>query len=375
MIYFDNAATTKVKPESVYDSVNYYLREVGVSPGRGSYKLGVTASRMLYQSRCTVGDYFGLSRNDRVIFTKCSTEAINLFFKGLLKKGDHVVTTCYEHNAVLRPLHQLKQEGMIDYSVISRDDLNLDAGDLIRKYVRDNTRVLAMTLASNLTGRIVFNQDLISLCHRKGIITFVDSSQGAGKIPLDMKHQGIDFLAFTSHKDLLGIPGAGGLCCESHEMINPLIQGGTGIHGDEYVNPDVFPEGYEAGTLNMPAIWALKNGIEFVCEKRTDNSLQEKSLIEYIVKGLQAIPGVTVYDADYKRVPTCCFTIDGISSDKVVTELDNNEICVRGGIHCAILAHEAIGTVSSGAVRVSINYNNTIEEANVFLDKVKGMVK
>ncbi len=160
MIYFDNAATTKYKPEAVYKAVDFYLREIGVSPGRGSYGIGIEASRMLYKSRCAVGKYFGMSRNDRVVFTKNSTEAINLFFNGFLKKGDHVIISCYEHNAVLRPLQRLKEQGIIDYSIIQRDDLNLSAGELFDKYVTDKTKLLAMTLASNLTGRIIFREDI-----------------------------------------------------------------------------------------------------------------------------------------------------------------------------------------------------------------------
>ena len=264
MIYFDNAATTKYKPYEVIEALTYYLRDIGVSPGRGSYSLGIDASRMLYMSRTRVGKYFGMTNPEKVLFTKNSTEAINLLFNGLLEKGNHVIISCYEHNAVLRPLHNLKQKGISDYSVISRDDLELCAEDLFTRYAKENTRMLALTLASNLTGRIVYKEEWLKYFQSKGIVTFIDSSQGAGKMKLNMKDAAIDFLAFTGHKDLYGVPGVGGLCCESKEHIKPLIQGGTGIHGENYVNPDVFPEGYEAGTLNMPAIWALKAGIEYI---------------------------------------------------------------------------------------------------------------
>ena len=242
MIYLDNAATTKYKPEEVYDAVNFYLREVGVSPGRGSYSIGIDASRMLYKTRTAVGKYFGMSRPEKVVFTKNSTEAINLFLYGFLKRGDHVIISCYEHNAVLRPIQHLKDLGIIDYSIIRRKDLLLPAEEVVAKYVKPYTRLLAMTLASNLTGRIVFREDLFHLVKKRGIVTFVDSSQGAGKLKLNMKDQGIDFLAYTGHKDLLALPGVGGLCCESREYFKPLLQGGTGIHGEEYTNPDVFPD-------------------------------------------------------------------------------------------------------------------------------------
>ena len=362
MIYFDNAATTKNKPEAVYDALNYYLRELGASPGRGSYSIGIEASRMLYKARVTIGSYFGLSRPDRVLFTKNSTEAINLLFNGFLRKGDHVIISCYEHNAVLRPLHLLMQEGLIEYSVIDRDDLNLCAEKIYEKYARSNTKLFALTLASNLTGRIILREDWIKYFHEKGVVTFVDSSQGAGKIDINMQESLIDFLAFTGHKDLYGIPGVGGLCCESTASFQPLIQGGTGIHGEKYTNPDIFPEGYEAGTLNMPAIWALKTGVDYINLHKEEMRAIESSLTKYLIQTLASVDGITIYDKDQNRVSTCCFTLTDLSSDKVVALLDSNSICVRGGIHCAILAHEALGTVETGAVRISLNFMNTTEE-------------
>lgn len=368
MIYFDNAATTKYKPDEVYEAANFYMREIGVSPGRGSYALGIEASRMLYKSRCSVGKYFGMSKSDKVIFTKNSTEAINLFFSGYLRKGDHVIISCYEHNAVLRPIQRLKEQGIIEYTIVCREDLSLSAEKLYKKYVKKNTKLLAMTLASNLTGRIVFREDVYKLFHENGITTFVDSSQGAGKIKLSMKEQAIDFLAFTGHKDLMAIPGVGGLCCESTEHLKPLIQGGTGIHGEEYTNPDVFPEGYEAGTLNMPAIWSLHAAIKYLSDKFVIIHQREEALMKYLLDGLNAIEQVTVYDKDYRRVSTCSINVAGIASDKLVALLDKHGICVRGGIHCAIIAHEAIGTVSTGTVRLSLNYKNTEQEIDTVLN-------
>lgn len=373
MIYFDNAATTKYKPESVYEAANYYLREVGVSPGRGSYGLGIEASRMLYKSRCAVGKFFGMSSPDKVIFTKNSTEAINLFFYGFLRQGDHIIISCYEHNAVLRPIQKLKEQGVIEYSIVQRDDLALPAADLYEKYAKENTRLLAMTLASNLTGRIIFREDVFDFFHEKGIVTFVDSSQGAGKIKLSMKDQKIDFLAFTGHKDLMALPGVGGLCCESTEYLKPFIQGGTGIHGEAYTNPKVFPEGYEAGTLNMPAIWSMYAAIGYLTEHFEEISSREEKLINYLMNGLKVIDNVVVYDEEYSRVTTCSINVKGLSSDKLVALLDNNGICVRGGIHCAIIAHEAIGTVSTGTVRLSINYMNTEQEIDSVLEILKNV--
>ena len=173
MVYFDNAATTKNKPQEVYDAAFEYMKDVGVSPGRGSYQLGIEASRRLYRTRCTVGKHFGLSEPDRVIFTKNSTEAINLLFAGLLQEGDHVIVSCFEHNAVLRPLETLKRTGRIDYSVVRIDDLALSPEAIYNKYATRKTRLIGFTLASNLTGRIVFREDVFKFFKEKDVRTLL----------------------------------------------------------------------------------------------------------------------------------------------------------------------------------------------------------
>jgi len=371
MIYLDNAATTKYKPECVYDAFSYYVKEVAVSPGRGSYSLGINASRMLYKTRKLVGDYFGMKNPTNVVFTKNSTEAINLFFRGYLNKGDHVVITCYEHNAVLRPLHRMKEEGLIDYTVVSLEDLNKEPENIYEKYFRKNTRVYATTLASNLTGRIVFNKELLKFLSNKGITTFLDSSQGAGKIKISMQDSFVDFLAFTGHKDLLAFPGVGGLCCSEEYKLRPLIQGGTGLLGDSYENPDVFPEGLEAGTLNMPAIWSLNASLTYLNSNWEKMNTKEKELTRYLVEQLKQIEQITIYDAEADRVSTVGINLDGITSDKLTQYLDQNGICVRGGIHCAILAHEALGTDKCGVVRLSLSSFNEKEEIDELISVLK----
>lgn len=372
MIYFDNAATSKPKPEEVYDALIYYLREIGTSPGRGSYGLAIQASRMLYQSRKTVVTFFGAQDPANVVFTKNSTEAINLFFNGFLQDGDHVIISPYEHNAVLRPLETLKRKGRIDYTVLPEQVL-YDPTE-IKKYVLENTRLLAVTLASNLTGQVVFSKELAESVKQLGLFVFVDSSQGAGKKLVDMQRDSIDFLAFTGHKDLLGVPGTGGFVSVNPIHIPPLIQGGTGIHGESYINPDAFPDSYEAGTLNMPAIWALKTGIEYINQNINSIAAREIELLSYLMEKLQQIPGITVYNPDKKRVPTICFNVIGRSSSDVVEHLSKHDICVRGGIHCAILAHETIHTVKTGAVRISLNHYNTEKEIDKFIEVIGALV-
>lgn len=370
MVYLDNAATTKYKPEEVYKAFEYYVREIGVSPGRGSYQLGIEASRMLYKTRRVVANYFGIDEPN-VIFTKNSTEAINMLFNGLLENGDHVIISCYEHNAVLRPLHTLKEKGIIDYSIISREDLLLPPEEVYKKYVKTNTVLFATTLASNLTGRIIYNPSLIRYMKVNGISTFVDSSQGAGKIHLSMSDEEIDYIAFTGHKDLLGLPGVGGLVCRQKPSWKPLIQGGTGVLGDSYVNPNVFPEAYEAGTLNMPAIWSLNASLEWLKQNAESMIEHEKELMDYLVTELDGIANITIYDREYDRVGAVGINIKDKKSNEIVQLLDDNDICTRGGIHCAILAHEALGTKEIGVVRISIGWMNKKEDIDALIEVLK----
>lgn len=210
MIYFDNAATTKYKPQDVIDAFMDFVTQIGVSPGRGSYGLGIKASRMLYKSRMTVAKYFGLEEPN-VVFTKNSTEAINLFFCGYLKRGDHVVISAYEHNAVLRPLEVMRRKGIIEYSVVDRNDINKSPEYLIAKYFKSNTKLIAFTLASNLTGRVVFNRELFRAASEIGVDGFVDASQGAGKIRLDMIK---DSIKYTSYGGIARLEGIADGCVE-----------------------------------------------------------------------------------------------------------------------------------------------------------------
>lgn len=373
IIYFDNAATTRNKPKEVLDAFYYYIKEIGTSPGRGSYQLGIQASRMLYQSRKAIAHFFGNENSTNVVFTKNSTEAINLFFNGYLQSGDHVIISPFEHNAVLRPIHYLSLTRGVTYSVIDPKDLYSFDCSVLEKYIKPTTKIVALTLASNLTGQFVFRKQIAKFFHDKGVQVFVDASQGGGKHIINIDEDAIDVLAFTGHKDLFGLPGVGGLCTKHELKIPPLIQGGTGVLGDSFVNPEVYPEAYEAGTLNMPAIWALKVGIEYLNQHGQSMKEQEEMLLQKLLTGMKGIGSLIVYNYDYARVPTLCFNIRGKKSSEVVELLDNEGICTRGGMHCAILAHKAIGTEATGAVRVSLNAFNTKSEVDSLLNILDGI--
>lgn len=374
MIYFDNAATSRTKPDISYDAYNFYVREIGVSPGRGSYKLAIEASRMLYQSRKTVASFFNAPNQSNVIFTKNSTEAINMFLFGYLKQGDHILISPYEHNAVFRPVNKLKELGIIDYTVIPESYI-YETPHMINDLITNKTKLYVTTLASNLTGQYVFSNNIARILSERNIKVFVDSSQGAGKKHINMQRDNIDYIAFTGHKDLYALPGVGGLVCKDTLQIEPLIQGGTGIYGDNYTNPSVFPETYEAGTLNMPAIWSLKNSLEYI-NINIDSILdKEKQLTEYFINKLISIKEAVIYNRSKQRLSTFCFNIKDVPSSDVVKYLSDKDICVRGGIHCAIKAHETIGTVNTGAVRVSLSFFNDFSEIDFFVDTIKELIK
>lgn len=369
MIYFDNAATTRNKPQEVLDAYLHYVNDIGVSPGRGAYPLAIQASRMLFQSRKTVAQFFGIQGSSNVVFTKNSTEAINLLFRGFLKKGDHVLISPFEHNAVLRPLHCMKEQGIIDYTVLPSSVL-YDEQLTIKDYIKPSTKLIALTLASNLTGQIVFTKRLAKQAHEFGLSVFVDASQGAGKLRPSMLEEEIDHLAFTGHKDLLAVPGVGGLVSLHDLRIQPLIQGGTGIHGEQYTNPEIVPDGLEAGTLNMPAIWSLKASLDYLMAHFDEIRNKETELLSHLIKELSKLERVVLYNMEYERVPTISFNIKDMASSDVVSYLGKNDICVRGGIHCAILAHQELNTVSTGTVRVSLSFTNTHEQIDEFIKVV-----
>lgn len=376
-IYFDNAATTRVKPEGVYQAFAHYISEIGVSPGRGSHPLAIEASRMLYQVRKTVAGFFDCPQSSHVIFTKNATEAANLFFRGYLQIGDHVLVSSHEHNAVLRPIEQLKREKRISYSIFPVPNCGVWDFEKLHNLVTPQTRVLALTLASNLTGEIFFSPELISFLKKHQIKLLLDASQGAGRLRPKMIDCGIDFLIFTGHKDLYGLPGTGGLCCLQVPEFDPLLQGGTGGDSATWINPDIIPEKYEAGTVNMPALWSLKAGCEYVEKHKREIEEKEKELYLYLCDGLRKIPGLILYGKthDVINLPIILFNIDSRDCQEVATVLNKAGICSRSGLHCNILGHIDLGTHESGAIRVSLDYNNSPNEIDAFLRVIERIAK
>lgn len=365
-IYMDNAATSYPKPEMVYHKMDSYLRHLGVNAGRGAYQKALEADRLLFKTRRLLGDLFQVTDTSHIIFTKNITEALNLALKGLLKKGDHVITSSMEHNALWRPLTFLRENREIEVTPISCTPEGYLDLEKMEGAIKENTRLIAMTQASNLLGTIVPVQQVVSIAEKYQLLTLLDTAQTAGSIPIDLKKTGIHLLAFTGHKGLFGPPGTGGLVINSPLQLTPLLEGGTG--GDSFLEemPPHLPDMLEAGTLNISGLVGLGAGVEYILTEGIEKiRKKELALTEKLLQGLKDIDGITIYgpkEAE-KRVALVSFNLTGIGSHEVAYLLDTvYGIMVRAGLHCTPKAHELIGTEKKGAVRAGLSYFNTAEE-------------
>ena len=371
LIYLDNAATTFPKPASLLRRmVETYIR-AGVSPGRGSYDLAVEAEELADQTRRRLADFFGAPDPDRVIFTSNATDALNLALQGMLRPGDHVVSTLMEHNSVLRPLHHLWMNGIIDYDLIPFDGKGfIDPAD-IAKAVRPNTRLVVMCHASNVLGTIQPVREVGRLLGERGIPLFIDAAQTAGTIPIDMAGWQLAGIAFTGHKSMLGPTGIGGLILGEGVELEPTRFGGTGVDSGSLVHTAAFPHRLEAGTLNIMGIIGLSECLDFLIGTGIESiHNREVALTRRFVSGLSEIENVDVYcSGDLSdHVALVTTNIRGLDPEDVGAILDADfGIAVRVGLHCAPLAHEALGTSPRGGVRFSPGPFNTTEDIDAAL--------
>lgn len=364
MIYFDNAATSYRKPQRVIDAVCTALSGMG-NAGRGAHQAALDASRLAYETRCMLSDFFGGYGGENVAFTSNSTEAINTVISGLFGHGDHVITTALEHNSVLRPLYRLEEAGA-ELTVIRADSNGcVDYGDF-EKAIQNNTKAIVCTHGSNLTGNLLDIKIIGDIAERHGLLFIVDASQTAGVFPIDMKDMKIDALCITGHKSLMAPQGIGALLIRSDLKIRPLKVGGSGIRTYDHEHPDTMPTRLEAGTLNMHGIAGLHAALLYLHDTGMD-AVREKelSLARLFYEGIQSIPGITVYGdfSTSERAPIVSLNIGNCDSGQVSDILFTDYgIETRPGGHCAPLMHEALGTVEQGAVRFSFGWFNTPEE-------------
>ena len=370
MIYFDNAATTGKKPPEVINAVNNALKNYCANPGRSGHIPSVKTAEVIYGVREKVADFFGSSGPEKVCFTLNCTHSINCVLKGVLRKGDHVVVSSLEHNAVMRPLKKIGVS--FDIAQVSLTDDSVTISNIAKK-IKPNTKLVLCTGASNVLGKILPVKEIGALCRKKSVLFAVDAAQTAGVIPINMKEMNIDYLCIAPHKGLYAPMGVGILICEKWMPVT-LIEGGTGTNSIEMHQPDALPERLESGTLNVPAILGVGAGIDHIKKigvTRIYNG--ELALISRLYNGLKNFKGIKLYTPDpvkYSYAPVLSFNFGDLPSTDVAEILSENGIAVRGGLHCAPTAHSQIGTLSQGTARVSVATFNTVDEINRFLNIV-----
>ena len=374
MIYLDNAATTRQKPQQVIDAVVNAMTTMG-NAARGAHGSSLEASRKVYNTRYKLAKLFGCKRPDHVVFTCNSTEALNIAISGTLNSGDHVISTDLEHNSVLRPLYRLENEGIITLSFVSADKQGRPRMAEFESLIQPNTRAIVCTHASNLTGEVIDLVEVGRIAKAHGLLLIVDASQTAGCVPIDMEAMNIDVLCFTGHKGIYGPQGTGGLCIREGVEIRPFKVGGTGIHSYMKYQPEEYPTRLEAGTLNSHGLMGLSAALDFLEETGVDTIAEkEHQLMMRFYNAVADLPDVTIYgdfSEGHSRTAVVTLNIGDYDSGAVADELSEcYDIATRAGAHCAPRMHEALGTVEQGAVRFSFSWFTTEEEVDAAIQAV-----
>lgn len=372
MIYLDNAATTMKKPQCVIDAVVNAMTHMG-NAGRGANEASLDASRIIYDTREKISDLVNLKNPSRVAFTCNSTESLNTAIKGVLTNKDHAITTSLEHNSVLRPLYELEEKGM-ELSVVQCDENGNINYDDFEKLIKENTKAIVCTHASNLVGNVLDVKKIGQIAKKHNLVFIVDASQSAGVFPIDMQDMNIDILCFTGHKGLLGPQGTGGLCVREGINVRPLKVGGSGVNTFSKTQPEAMPTILEAGTLNGHAIAGLNAALDYLKEEGIENiQKREEELMFRFYNGIKDIKNIKIYgNFENKRAAIVAFNIGDIDSAAFSDELSlYHEISTRPGAHCAPLMHKAMNTVEQGAVRFSFSHYNTEEEIDTAINAVK----
>ncbi len=373
MIYLDNAATTCPKPPGVAEAAAEAMNTYGNS-GRGTHSGALAASRGIYGVRRRIAKLLGCPQADHVVFTQNSTMALNIAISGLLGPGDHIISTDWEHNSVLRPLYRLREQGAeVDFVPADREG-RLDWG-AFEALLRPNTKAVACTHSSNLTGDMMDLDRVGRFCREHGLLWILDASQTAGVFPLDMEKQGMDVVCFTGHKSLLGPQGTGGLCVREGLPIRPFLVGGTGVQSFSASQPADWPACLEAGTLNSHGLAGLGAALDYL-EKTGPEAVRarEDALARRFYRAVRDLPGIRVYGdfSQAQRAPIVTLNLADWDSAEVSDRLaEQFSIATRPGAHCAPRLHRALGTEGQGAVRFSWGWANTEAETDAAAEAVR----
>ena len=376
MIYFDNAATSYPKPPCVVRAVARALTELGGNPGRGGHTMAMKAAEEVYKARKMAAELFGLKSEEKVVFTQNCTHALNLVIYGVLRQGDRVVISDLEHNSVLRPLRHLESRGVIKLAVaqtsLTDPALTLEA---FEKAITPGTKLVVCTHASNVTGTVLPIAEIAGVAHRSNALFAVDGAQSAGMLEIDMERMQIDFLCLPGHKGLYGPSGTGMLLIGRNYDLEPLIRGGTGSLSQQYEMPDFYPDRLESGTQNLCGICGLAAGMSFVKNKGIAAiAHHEHHLLSMLYHCLNSCNGVELYNAKPslgRTAPVLSFNLRGKTGEETAELLSQNGFALRGGLHCAPMAHRKLGTLERGTARIGIGCFNTADQVYSFCETIK----
>ena len=377
MIYLDNAATTMRKPQTVIDAVTQAMCSLG-NAGRGATSGALDAARTIHACRAKLARLLGCPRANRVCFTPNSTAALNTAINGVVRPGDHVVTSVLEHNSVLRPLNRLTAEQGVTVEHAGCDTNGVLDYDELERLVTPGTRAVVVTHASNVTGNAVDIARVAAMAHAAGALVIVDASQSAGAMHIDMQAMGLDVVCFTGHKGLMGPQGTGGLAVTEGIDVAPWAMGGTGVHSFDALQPLEWPTRLEAGTLNGHGIAGLSAGLDFIEAQGGVEAIaaHERALADRFLAGVREIPGIKLYGAfdQPARSAIVSLNVGDIDSAEISDALMQGwGIATRPGAHCAPLMHRALGTERQGVVRFSFGYFNTEEEVDTAIDALRDL--
>ena len=374
LIYLDHAATSWPKPQSVLDAVQEAMVRQAANPGRGSHRMAVSASRVLFDARKALAKLFAIANPNDIALTFNTTIALNMAIKGLLQPGDHVVATAVEHNSVRRPLEYLRRTAGVDIAYVEADEQGAIRAEAVEKALLANTKLVVVNHSSNLLGSIAPVAEIGTITKNHGAKLLVDAAQSAGILPIDVEAMGIDLLAFPGHKGLLGPQGTGGLYIHSALTLEPLLHGGTGSQSEAVQQPDVRPDRYESGTHNTPGLAGLAAGVRFVLHETVEKiHNKEWTLSQRLMEGLLRIDGIRVLGPELGKPRTgiVSFIIDNADPSETAFILDQHYgIAVRSGFHCTPLAHECAKTTDTGAVRASVGYFTTEADIDALIGAV-----
>lgn len=368
MIYLDNAATSYPKPEQTVQLLNHFVVDVGGNPGRSGHTLSLEAARIIFDTREKLTNFIHAESSERLIFTQNGTESLNLAILGLLKEKDHVVTSPLEHNSVMRPLMFLRKEKGIRVSIAPASSEGVMDIKRLKRLVRKDTKAVIVNHASNVTGTIQSLEEIREAI--SDVILIVDACQTVGTLPINVLKTGIDILCFSGHKSLFGVQGTGALYFREGVELKPLKFGGTGSNSESLEHPSILPDTYECGTPNTPGIAALLGGLQFIETIGLENLAKRKNELRImLMQELSRIKGLIRY-GNYttdQAVPVISINLLGKLPSEVGYTLNKNGIFVRVGLHCAPMAHKAIGTFPTGTVRISPGYFTTDDNIHKLL--------